>query len=298
MERRTLGEGLEVSAIGLGCMGMSRVLRRARRGGVARDDRPRARARRRTSSTRPTCTGRSRTRSSSGGRSRTVASEVVLATKFGNVRGRERRVRRPSRATPTTCARLATRRSHGSASTTSTSTTSTASTEATPIEETVGAMAELVEAGQGAPPRALRGCADDDPARARRAPDHGAPERVLALDARSRGRDPADRPRARDRLRRLQPARAGLPHRADPVASTTSTPDDFRRRQPALPGRELRQEPRPGRAGARDRRGEGRDARAARARLGACARATTSSRSRGRSVCATWRRTQARSGWN
>ena len=39
------------------------------------------------SSTRPTCTARARTSSSSARRSRAGASEVVLATKFGNVRG-------------------------------------------------------------------------------------------------------------------------------------------------------------------------------------------------------------------
>ena len=65
MDTRTLGQGLEVSAIGLGCMGMSQsfppipdpvdmipVLRGAVERGV-------------TSSTRRRSTGRSRTRSSS-----------------------------------------------------------------------------------------------------------------------------------------------------------------------------------------------------------------------------------------
>ena len=66
-----------------------------------------------------------------------------------------------------------------------------------PIEETVGAMAELVAAGQGPPHRAQRGGAGDDPARPRRPSDHGRADRVLAVDARPRGRGPAHLPRAR-----------------------------------------------------------------------------------------------------
>ena len=42
-----------------------------------------------------------------------------------------------------------------------------------PIEETVGAMAELVAGREGPPPRAVRGGARDHPPGARRPPDHG-----------------------------------------------------------------------------------------------------------------------------
>ena len=55
--------------------------------------------------------------------------------------------------------------------------------------------------------------------------DHGAAERVLAVDPRSRGRRRAGGvSRARHRLRRLQPARTRLPHRPLPSASRICRP--------------------------------------------------------------------------
>ena len=69
--------------------------------------------------------------------------------------------------------------------------------------------------GQGQALRPLRGGRADDPPRARGAAGHGAPERVLALVARAGGGDPADARGARHRLRPVQPARQGLPHRED-----------------------------------------------------------------------------------
>ncbi len=50
---------------------------------------------------------------------------------------------------------------------------------------------------QGPPPRPVRGRGRHDPPGARRAPDHRAADRVLAVHPRPRGRDPADDPRAR-----------------------------------------------------------------------------------------------------
>ena len=50
-----------------------------------------------------------------------------------------------------------------------------------PIEDTVGAMKRLVEAGQGSPPRPLRGRAGDAAARQRGAPDRCAADRVLGV---------------------------------------------------------------------------------------------------------------------
>ena len=74
--------------------------------------------------------------------------QVVLATKFGNVRAPRRRV--PGRERPARICALsaATRACSDWAWTSSTSITSTASIRNTPIEDTVGAMAELVHAGK------------------------------------------------------------------------------------------------------------------------------------------------------
>ena len=85
MQKRILGKsGLEVSALGFGCMGISF--------GYGPADQPRRRHRdhprgRRCAASRssipPKRTGRSRTRSSSAKRSRPVRDQVVIATKFG-----------------------------------------------------------------------------------------------------------------------------------------------------------------------------------------------------------------------
>ena len=133
-------------------------------------------------------------------------------------------------------------------------------------------MAELVQAGQGPLPRPLRGRAGDDSPRARRPPDRRAADRVLALDARSRGGDPADGARARDRLRRLQPARPRLPDRRASARSTTSPSDDFRRRSPRFQGENLAANLELVAVVEELAAREGRHARAARARVGALAR--------------------------
>ena len=87
-----------------------------------------------------------------------------------------------------------------------------------PIEETVGAMAELVAGGQSATPRPQRGGAGDDQARARGTSDHRAADRVLAVDARGRERGAPDVPRAGDWLRAVFAARPRLSLRAVQVA--------------------------------------------------------------------------------
>ena len=238
MQKRTLGsEGLEVSAQGLGCMGMSEFY------GTADEDEAVATIHRAlelgisfldTADMYGPFTNEKLVGRAIAGR----RDEVVLATKFGNERGEDGSflgvngqpdyVRKACEAS---LQRLGVDHidlyyQHRVDKT-------------VPIEETVGAMEELVERGQGAPPRALRGLAGDDPARARRAPDLGAADRVLAVDARSRGRGAADRARARHRLRRLLPARPRLPlgrdHEARGPRRGRLPPP-----QPALPGRELR----------------------------------------------------------
>ena len=68
---------------------------------------------------------------------------------------------------------------------------------AVPIEETVGAIAEMVKAGYVRHIGLSEAGADDDAPRARRASDRRPADRVLADLARHRERDPADLPRAR-----------------------------------------------------------------------------------------------------
>ncbi len=144
--------------------------------------------------------------------------EVVLATKFGNVRGPNGE-RLGVRGDPEYVQQVLRGFAAGaSGSSGSTSTTSTGSTPNVPIEETVGAMAELV--GQGKVGHL--GLSEAAPETIRRAhavhPITGAADRVLAVEPRPRGRDPADRARAGHRLRRLQPARPRLPYRPVPFA--------------------------------------------------------------------------------
>ena len=79
-------------------------------------------------------------------------------------------------------------------------------------------------AGQGAPPRALGSVAPHHRARPQGASHRRAADRIFAVDARRRGRDPAHRAPAWHRLRALQPAGPRLPHRAASSPSRASMP--------------------------------------------------------------------------
>ena len=190
MERRRLGsQGLEVSAEGLGCMGMSEfygptdetealaTIHRALDLGVDFLD---------TADVYGPFTNERLVGRALAGR----RHEVVLATKFGNerredgswvgVNGRPEYVRAACEAS---LARLGVDHidlyyQHRVDKT-------------VPIEETVGAMATLVGEGKVTLPRPLRGVACDHQTSARRTPDHGPADRVLALVARPRAGDPA-----------------------------------------------------------------------------------------------------------
>ena len=91
------------------------------------------------------------------------------------------------------------------------------------------------EGRQGPPPRIVRGCAGDDSARARRASDRGAADRVLAVEPRSGRRAARHVPRARHCLCRLQPAWPRLPDRALSLDRRPRA-DDWRRNNPRFQG--------------------------------------------------------------
>ena len=246
------------------------------------------------SSTPPTCTGRSRTSGSSAGRSPAAAtrscsrrSSATSAREDGSwlgINGRPEYVRAACDAS------LAAARRRPR----STSTTSTASTTTTPIEETVGAMAELVAAGKV---RHL-GLSEAAPATIRRA---HAVHPITALQTEyslwtrdPEDGDPADRARARDRLRRrtARSAAASSPARFQSLDDLAA--DDFRRAQPALPGRELRRRTSSSSSTSRSSRPRRASRRRSSRSPGCWRRATTSSRSRARSASATSRRTSRR----
>ena len=119
-----------------------------------------------------------------------VRDQVVIATKFGfdlDERRTNRGARQPARAHQARASRGSLRRLR------------TDSIDLlyqhrvdpeVPIEDVAGTVKELIAAGQGQALRPLRGRRADDPPRPRGAAGHGAAERVLALVARARGRDP------------------------------------------------------------------------------------------------------------
>ena len=235
-----------------------------------------------TSSTRPRCTGRSRTRSWSARRSRATATTYVIATKFGvrperdrvrRVDPRRRRLARERAALGRGLAEAPRHRPHRPLL------PAPHGPEGADRGDGRGA-GELVAEGKVLHIGLSEAAPETDPQGARDAPDHRGADRVLALDPRPRGGDPADAARARDRPGRVLAARPRLPLRALQVAGGA------RRRRlpphgPRFTGRQPRGEPRARGEGRGAGRGEGDHRRRSWRSPGSWRRATTWCRSPG-----------------
>ena len=215
MQTRKLGHaGLEVSALGLGCMGMSfgsarpadkremiALMRAARRAGRdalrhGRDLRP--------VHERGTRRRGARARSAAGSRSRPSSDSASSNGKQSGLDSRPEHIREVAEASLTrlridTIDLLYQHRVDPNV----------------PIEDVAGTVKELIAEGKVRHFGLSEAGAADDPPRARGAARDGAAERVLAVVARARSGDPAHARGTRHRLRAVQPARQGLPDRQD-----------------------------------------------------------------------------------
>ena len=236
MEFRTLGQGLQVSALGLGCMGMSQsygpnpgdrdemvaVLRGAVERGITFFDTAEV-------------YGPYVNEELVGEALQPLRDQVVIATKFGwdirdgrsvGLDSRPEQIRRRGRSVaaatangpdrPALPAPRRPRRAHRG--------------RRRGRRRTRGGR-------QGRPLRAVRGRGRNHPPRPRRPAGDSTAERVLAVDPRHRGRDPSDARRTRHRAGALQPSRQGLPHRHQSAPPPSSAPTTSAPGSPASPRR-------------------------------------------------------------
>ena len=241
MEERRLGtSGLSVSALGLGCMGMSEFY-------GPRDDEESIRTIHRAVELGVTffdtadMYGPFINEELVGRALRPHRGRVVIATKFGNVRGPHgERLGISGKPDYVRKACEASLRRLG-LETIDLYYQHRVDPE-TPIEDTVDAMAGLVQEGKVR----FLGLSEAAPGTLRRAvkvhPIAALADGIFALDPRRRGRDPGGMPRPRGGLRRLQPARPRLSHRFDHKPGRPR-PDGLPEEHAALPGRKLPEEP-------------------------------------------------------
>ena len=218
MQKRTLGNSdLEVSALGLGCMGMSSGLRPGRRTGRQGIALIRAAVERGvTFFDTAEVYGPFTNEELVGEALAPFRDQVVIATKFG-FRVRPRRPgRRAWTAGPSTSGRSPTASLRRLGVDAIDLLYQHRVDPDVPIEDVAGAVQGPDPGGQGPALRPVRGRRADHPARARGPAGHRPAERVLAVVAASPRRRSLPTPGgARHRLRPVQPAGQGLPHRHD-----------------------------------------------------------------------------------